>query len=271
MPQPRECAALRVHKAHCADARARVPHPDARLVVTAFVRRRGQRRRVPGTAAPVHHGQGCAARRLNGRGQVLVAAYRPAVGGDDQIAQPQPGCLGGVLAAQRRVAIRERHDKRPVGEQLDAERCPADLHGAPLGADGTHGLDRQRAEQRQRDVGACVRRRAVRGHTPLPLFYGQVGHRGNFQLRRRAVGVKCIRQSRRPPAPRPPAGPLPPGQPPHAVKICVGAYSSLALGLECAGSPRIMSQKAPCIAGMQGAWVRRFLLPCCRAAGRPPG
>ena len=28
--------------------------------------------------------------------------------------------------------------------------------------------------------------------------------------------------------------------------------------------------KAPCIAGMQGAWVRRFLLPCCRAAGRPP-
>ena len=35
--------------------------------------------------------------------------------------------------------------------------------------------------------------------------------------------------------------------------------------------PRIMSQKAPCIAGMQGAWVRRFLLPCCRAAGRPPG
>ena len=197
MPQPRECAALRVHKAHCADARARVPHPDARLVVTVFVRRRGQRRRVPGTAAPVHHGQGCAARRLNGRGQVLVAAYRPAVGGDDQIAQPQPGCLGGVFAAQRRVAIRERHDKRPVGEHLDAERCPADLHGAPLGADGTHGLDRQRAEQRQRDVGACVRRRAVRGHAPLPLFYGQVRHRGNFQLRRRAVGVKCIWQSRR--------------------------------------------------------------------------
>mgnify|MGYP006993639167 CR=1 FL=1 len=32
---------------------------------------------------------------------------------------------------------------------------------------------------------------------PCRFFHGQVGHRGNFQLRRRAVGVKCIRQSRR--------------------------------------------------------------------------
>ena len=86
--------------------------------MTVFVRRRGQRRRVPGTAAPVHHGQGCAARRLNGRGQVLVAAYRPAVGGDDQIAQPQPGCLGGVIADQHRVARTTPRQRSPEEQKI---------------------------------------------------------------------------------------------------------------------------------------------------------
>ena len=195
MAQPGKGAVQGVDKAERPDARPRIPYPDARLVAAVLVPGRRQHRRTLAFAASVKHSQRRTARRLYGAGQILIAAHRLPICRDDEIPQPQPRRLGGILAAQRRVPVRECHDQCAIGKQLDPEGRTAQLHRAPRRGDCTHRLNRNHPEQCQRNIAACVGRGAVRRHSAL-LFAGRkVRQRSDTQLCCRFIGVKCIRQS----------------------------------------------------------------------------
>ena len=269
MPQPREGSVRRVDEAHCTDARAGIPHPDARLVVALLILDRHKFGRVLRAAAPVDDGQWPAVRRLNGRRQVVVAAHFPTPGGHDEVAEAQPRRLGRVLAAKRRISVRKRNHKSPIGKQFDTERRAADLHRAARGADGAHCFDRQHTEQRQRDIGACVGAGAVRRDTALLFLRGQVGHRRNLQRGRRIRCVKRIRQRRRQP------GNARPHQQQQKRQQCrqpqdFFIHTHPSLWDRMCDFPAIMTKTPP--SADEGALVSvPAIFLCCRAAGRPQG